>query len=236
MLADNAVGTTCGALNGTVHKPATFLKELLQFIGDELPRWRDRPDRRVDRAETVLTSQLCAHLNSAARRSDGWDILQFRVEEPDAAKRNRKIDLVPAPAGTTVCIEGRRHTDFDALLPIECKRLPTPRESDREEREYVFTENSTSGGIQRFKEGAHGAGHSRGAMIGYIQDGSVSSWADTVSAWVSGLVGVKRGWTGDDVPVLEADDATSGTGRLRSLHGRQGLENIELCHLWIRMN
>jgi hypothetical protein len=154
-----------GTLSSDVQKPATFRHELLDFITAELPRWRDRVDRRDETSETILTSQLCAHLNSAARRAAGWDILQFRVEEPDEKRKGRKIDLVPSPCGAAICVEGRRHTDFDSLMPIECKRLPIPKGEDRDEREYVFSSSSSTGGIQRFKAGHHGAAHTFGAMI-----------------------------------------------------------------------
>jgi hypothetical protein len=159
-----------GVLGKDVHLPATFLHELLNFIRDELPRWRDRKDRKKETSETTLSSQLCAHLNSSARHSEGWDILQFRTEEPDEHNRGRKIDLVPAPSGVNIWVDGRQHTDFDTLLPIECKRLPTPTGSNRDEREYVFSKFGSTGGIQRFKAGHHGGQHKLGAMIGYIQN------------------------------------------------------------------
>jgi hypothetical protein len=166
MLANlSPISYQSGTLKKDVHLPGSSLRELLDFITDELPRWRDRPDRNPETSETILTSQLCAHLNSAARNSHGWDILQFRIEEPDEQQRGRKIDLVPAPCGAIVWIEGRGYTDFEFLLPIECKRLPTPRGQDRDEREYVFSQYTSTGGIQRFKAGHHGASHSLGAMI-----------------------------------------------------------------------
>jgi len=118
-----------GSLSTDIHAPATFRYKLLDFIASELPKWRDRPDRPVESSETVLSSQLCAHLNGAARHSAGWDVLQFRPEERDEENAGRKIDIVPAPCGTTICIEGRRHTDFDSILPIECKRLPFRKEA-----------------------------------------------------------------------------------------------------------
>src|SRR5215213_1127771 len=103
MLADSPdVLTKSGTLGHDVHLPATSRSELLDFIREQLPLWRDRPDRRNETAETTLTSQLCAHLNSAARHSEGWDFLQFRVEEPDEQRRNRKVDLIPAPCDACV--------------------------------------------------------------------------------------------------------------------------------------
>lgn len=236
MLADGVATGPVGALNNEVHKPKTFFSELLDFIADNLPRWRERNDRTAETSETVLTSQLCAHLNSNARVSTGWDILQFRTEEPDERVKGRTIDLVPAPAGTVLCVEGRSYTDFDALLPVECKRLPTPARVGRDEREYVFSKYGSRGGIQRFKAGSHGAAHAVGAMIGFIQSDTVAFWKTTIAAWIRGLAGSAADWSDSDLLVLEVDDATLGTGLLRSSHARApGLSEIELCHLWIVM-
>lgn len=227
-----------GSLSKDVHLPATSLYELLNFITDELPRWRDRPDRKRVTSETSLSSQLCAHLNSAARHSSGWDILQFRTEEPDEQVKGRKIDLVPAPSDATVWVEGRRHVDFDPLLPIECKRLPTPNDKERDEREYVFNRNASTGGIQRFKAGHHGAVHKLGAMIAYIQQETSMFWNTRVAEWINDLIASgQKNWTAKDLLHLEQDDATRQVAVLRSFHTREkDLPEIELRHLWVQMN
>jgi hypothetical protein len=226
-----------GSLRSDVHKPATFRRELIDFIAEELPRWRDRPDRPNETSETILTSQLCAHLNSAARHAPGWDILQFREEAPDEVRKGRKIDLVPSPCGATICVDGRRHTEFDSLMPIECKRLPTPKGDDRDEREYVFSRSTSTGGIQRFKDGHHGAAHTFGSMIGYVQEEKTAVWDKRVAGWISNLAGVQPGWTIKDLLRLERSDSASRLSVFRSSHERQnGLPEIELCHLWMEMN
>jgi hypothetical protein len=239
MLANFPIAVTpSGTLSESVHLLATFRHELLAFIAGQLPRWRDRADREPATAETVLTSQLCAHLNSAARHSVGWDLLQFRVEEADEQKKGRKVDLVPAPCGATVWIEGRRHADFDSLMPIECKRFPTPTGKNRDEREYVFNEHASTGGIQRFKEGHHGAAHSFGAMIGYIQQDTAKHWHECVTGWISELTArIEPGWTAADQLQIESDDAALRLAVFRSCHERGcGLPKIELRHLWLQMN
>jgi hypothetical protein len=227
-----------GTLGTNVQRPEAFRHELLDFISSQLPCWRDRPERPNVTAETLLTSQLCAHLNSAARHSDGWDILQFRVEEADEQNSGRKIDLVASPSDTTIIIEGRRHTDFDSLMPIECKRLPTPQGKDRDEREYVTSRYSTTGGIQRFKAGNHGAIHKLGAMIGYVQEETTAFWDQRVSQWINDLISTgQAGWTREDLLRFERRDATLRLAILHSSHKRQkGLAEIELCHLWVEMN
>lgn len=239
MIADlSDAPTRSGTLRYDVQLPATSRHELLDFIADELPQWRDRPERRNETSEASLTSQLCAHLNSAARHSDGWDILQFRIEEPDEQNKNRKIDLVPAPCGTTICIEGRRHTDFDPLLPIECKRLPTPTGEDRDEREYVINRHASTGGIQRFKAGHHGSTHTLGAMIAYVQEDSAMLWDKRVAGWIKDLVDSGHpGWTAADFLHLEREVKAQRLAVFRSLHPRDNsLREIELRHLWLQMN
>ena len=106
---------------------AAALHELLDFITAELPRWRDRADRQHETGETILTSQLCAHLNSAARHSAGWDMLQFRVEETDEQNRRSRRALEALPARfegvlrdwRLVNNEGRRSSAFYSILDHE---------------------------------------------------------------------------------------------------------------------
>ncbi len=239
MLADAQGGSArSGSLGKDVHLPAASLYELLDFINSELPRWRDRADRRQEISETSLTSQLCAHLNSASRHTTGWDFLQFRTEEPEEQTRGRKLDLIAAPCGATVWIEGRCHIDFDPLLPIECKRLPTPHGTGRDEREYFTTGQGSTGGIQRFKTGVHGAKHRLGAMIAYVQQESRTFWNSRITEWITGLVTTSEpGWTADDHLNLVQDDSRLRLTVFRSSHARNnGLSDIELRHLWISMN
>lgn len=237
MLAnDRGAQNHFGSLAKDVHKPEAFRLELIDFIAGELPRWRDRADRPVVQAETPLTSQLCAHLNSASRHTVGWDILQFRVEESDEQNKGRKIDLTPAPSGSVIYIDGRRFTDFDMLMPIECKRFPIPTSSTRDEREYVFSNHSSTGGIQRFKAGSHGSVHALGAMIGYVQTQTNIFWQNQVEEWISALAASEAGWSLADLLQVERVDAALRLTLLRSSHQRQNnLPPIELRHVWIEM-
>ena len=239
MLANSQEETTSsGRLHTDVHLPATSRYELIEFIASEMPLWRDRADRPRGDGENVLTSQLCGHLNSAARHTPGWDFLQFRVEEPDEVRRGRKVDLVAAPCGATVWIEGRRHVDFDAILPIECKRLPVPNRTDRDEREYVYSGLSSTGGIQRFKLGHHGSLHLVGAMIAFVQSETANFWWKRVCEWIKDLVEAgEEGWTDSDHLTMLREDSSKNLTVLNSIHSRvDGAENIELRHLWLSMN
>jgi hypothetical protein len=238
MLADSPITAQTGRLEPEVQLPGTARSELLEFIADELPRWRDHPERKPETSETALTDQLCDHLNSATRTSDGWSRIQFRTEVPDEVRRGRAIDLAPKPCGVVLVIEGRRHTQFDTLLPIECKRLPTPREGGRDEREYVVTATGSTGGMQRFKFGHHGAAHRDAAMIGYVQEQTFSHWLAQVNAWIRDLSSeTDSAWSYMDALQPLKDDSAVGLCTLCSHHQRgSGLGEIALQHLWIKMN
>lgn len=227
-----------GSLSKEIHVPATFLQELVTFIADQLPAWRDHPDRTQETSEPRLSAQLCSHLNSAARRTKGWDILQFKQEEPDATVKNRTLDLAASPCDATIWVGGRRTTVFETILPIECKRLPTPPEAGRDRREYVFSSKTTTGGIQRFKDGLHGATHNLAAMIGYIQNETSSTWHKRANEWIEELIAdAKPGWSSEDHLQMRSEDTKRRMAVLVSSHPRTGgKDNIELQHLWILMN
>ena len=239
MLADHLdLMLPARGLDQNLHLPAGWRLSLLEFIAVELPVWRDDPRRPVETAETSLTTRLCAHMNSATRKSNGWDFLQFRIEEPDEVASGRKLDLVAAPSAAIIWIEGREYTQYTALVPIECKRLPIPANKSRDEREYLYSTLSSTGGIQRFKTGHHGAAQSVGAMIGYIQSQDVEYWVSKVQGWLENLVDAKiDGWAHDDQLSVTRRDDVAGLASLESCHRRKGgLSDIRLQHLWIQMN
>lgn len=237
MLADQGDSRTAsGALDASLHLPGEWLSSLLAFITSILPGWRDDPARPIQTSETGLSAQLCARLNSACRHR-GWDFLQFKREEPDEGDTRRTIDLAAAPRGATLWIEGREYTEYRTLLPIECKRLPTPSGARRDEREYLYNKHSSTGGVQRFKAGHHGSLHCRAAIIGFIQGHSVAYWQCRLNSWIDGFVSDGLdGWSSADKLTLLLDDAAGRVASLRSTHRRQsGLDEIMVDHLWIEM-
>ena len=238
MLADSSNIVHSGGLDREIHLPFTVKLQLVGFIAEQLPRWRDHPDRPSAEAETTLTEHLCDYLNSATHNSIVWDYVQFRTETVDETRAGRSIDLTVKPCGAVLIIKGRRHSQFDALFPVECKRLPTPKGTKRDEREYVITKHGTTGGIQRLKLGHHGAAHTFAAMIAYVQDRSFSHWLNQVNGWINDLSAKPNSaWSDSDILQRLSDDSVIGISTLKSRHRREGgLDECELRHLWIRMN
>lgn len=196
--------------------------------------WRSRTDRPKSKDEPSLNDSLCGHLNSAARGQIGWDILQFRSEKPDATHRGRKLDLIVSPT-INVEIAGRLYSDQHTILPIECKRLPTPKRAGRDPREYVFSLTSTTGGIQRFKNGHHAADHSQALMIGYVQARTPKHWNGMTQRWIINLAfSGEPGWSLGDL--LRATHVTTpkGLSAFESSHSRPRIATgIKLRHLWV---
>lgn len=207
---------------------------LVDFITDHLGRWRDYPDRPAVESEPELTAQLGAYLNTEAR--DLLDVVQFTTEAPDSAQRGRRLDMAVQPRVARILVEGRSYTLFDTILPIECKRLPTPDDRGRDEREYVLVgDGRTTGGIQRFKLGAHGAAHATAVIIGYIQEGDAEHWLQAVNGWLAEAGKADPLWAGEQLTAVTSKKA-SAVHRFRSNHRRlRGSGNVGLWHLWIAL-
>ena len=237
MLADGGGRhAVAGTLDGDLLLGSEWHVAFLEFIAGLLPGWRDHPDRPQADAETALTAQLCARISSALRHGR-WDFLQVRREEPDEASAARAIDIAVAPAGSRILVEGRTYTEYNTLLPMECKRLPTPKGHERDEREYLYSQYKTTGGVQRFKAGHHASRHSRAAMIGYVQQCDIVHWAQQTDGWIDRLAAAKEpGWRMSDKLALAHHDTANRVAQFRSTHQRdKGLADIELDHLWIEM-
>lgn len=237
MLADDSPGAPIGALT-VLHRPAEWLETVVDFVFAQLPRWRDDPARPPATSETKLTEQLCRFLESATRHA-GLDTISFAVEPHDPKAPGRKIDLAFFPRDCVINVGGRHHTLYDLLVPIECKRLPTPvrRGKDRRERrEYLHTQQKTVGGVQRFKAGHHGAGFDLGVMIGYVQTGSIATWRRTIDRWIAVLLRARiLGWAESERLETVSDDPLARIGRSRSRHSRAHSTPVTLHHLWIEM-
>lgn len=238
MLADSENTTNyAGTLDANVHESLGWISSLVSFIAEALPKWRDDPRRPTTDSERVLTAQLCSRLNSLSRHSSGWDILQFKQEEPDETVGNRSIDLAALSCDAIITIAGRKYSEYETLLPIECKRLPTPTGSERDEREYLISKYSSTGGVDRFKQGRHGAAHQRAAMIGYVQDKDVNFWHSEVDKWITGIISAStKGWSLEDKLTLIKHDQAHKLASLTSVHERvPDLGPINIDHIWIEI-
>ena len=154
-----------GNLDAGVLELGAFCREIVSFIERELPLWRQRPEISQVEDEPRLNQSLCLHLDQASRHK--FDSIRFLQEPIQGSGRNADIGALPVD---TITVEGITYKDYEQLLPIECKRLPTPPDSRRSELEYVHgMPGKRTGGIERFKHGLHGRENRHALLIAYVQ-------------------------------------------------------------------
>ncbi len=207
-------------------EPGTLARRTIEFVRNQLPAWRDDPERESVDAEEALNGQLCKFLNFAARSN--FPMAQFHHEERQTERRRVDLSVV------SEILVG--HTKYEPFLVMEGKRLPAPS-SDRE-REYVIGTKKPSGGIERFKLGLHGDRLTQAAVIGYVQSGSFGRWHTSINEWIGELsAGSGSVWSDDDCLRNLENDRRNRVAICRSVHSRVSATSsqIELDHLWIEM-
>ncbi|MFT5622725.1 MAG: hypothetical protein ACI9FZ_000650 [Bacteroidia bacterium] len=226
-----------GTPDDTLLDADAFHYAIVAFIVKELPVWRDRPTRPKASDEPSLNQTLCLHLNSAARRQC-FDSIQFLQEplQPTA----RRVDIGVMPLGT-ITVEGRSYEDFEQLLPIECKRLPTPIDKRRNDCEYVHgLPGHRTGAIERFKHGLHGPQNRRALIIAYVQSESFAHWLATINERLVKLAdnNTDHGlWSPSELLSTNTIAPNNDIQQLLSQHRRiSDSACIDIEHLWILTN
>lgn len=236
MIEKAAETQTRGGITSGIQKD-TLVSKTIAYIWRQLPAWRDDPYRKYEQSENKLNLQLVKFLDARAR----CDFPMVRFDHQEYQSGRRTVDI-SASSVETVTIGAKLHTIYDAILVIEGKRLPAPS-LDRE-KEYVSGgKDNASGGIQRFKLGLHGGDHNTVAMVGYVQERSLSQWHNQINDWIAkfeqGVFEDSCDWSaGEKLDVFE-EDSLNGVASYRSVHSRVGSvknKRIELHHLWIEMN
>jgi len=208
-----------------------FHEAIIAFIENELPVWRDRIDRPAVADEPRLNESLCDHLDCAARHY--FDSIRFSHEPVQTS--GRAADLAVKPTSRMV-VGTTAYSIFEQLLPIECKRLPTPSDPRRSDCEYVHgTPGHRTGAIERFKHCLHGPDNDRAMIVGYVQSESFDFWLKKVNARLRSLADGESLWA--PVELLRASGApSSDLKQLQSSHRRSHSLPIEIRHLWLNMN
>lgn len=224
-----------GSPDETLLDADAFHEAIVTFIEQELPVWRDRMDRPDADDEPRLNESLCDHLDCAARHS--FDIIRFTHEPLQTP--GRAADLAVKPV-SEILVGTSAYSIFEQLLPIECKRLPTPRDNKRSDCEYVHgVPGHRTGAIERFKHRLHGPTNDRAMIIGYVQSESFDHWLTTINARLTQFAakGVDDGlWAPSEIIATAATSNGSDLRRLKSSHRRTGSSAVHIRHLWLSMN
>ncbi|MEQ2007256.1 MAG: hypothetical protein ABMA26_10710 [Limisphaerales bacterium] len=228
-----------GSPAAEVLEAGAFCREIVAFVERELPVWRQRPELAQVEDEPRLNQSLCLHLDKSSRRS--FDSIRFVQEPIQGSGRNADIGVFPV---NTINMEGTDFSDHEQLLPIECKRLPTPPDSRRSDLEYVHgLPGHRTGGIERFKHGSHGRTNQRALMIAYVQADSLAHWMTAINARLTQLAanGTDAGlWSPCEPLSRDAWLYGNAVHRLTSSHRRltppSCSPEVAMDHLWLLMN
>ena len=138
---------------------------------------------------------------------------------------------------------GRQYSSYNANLFcwIEAKRLPTPNNVHRDEREYVFVDHSQNqfkgnGGIERFKLNKHGEGLPVAIMFGYVQSNTFEFWEEKINHWLQLYSSIEPSYNNEKLIRIDKK-----ANRFLSTHiridykSKQKMDDITIYHFWIRV-
>lgn len=215
----------------------TLVGRTIEFVLAELPNWRDDTNRQPEESEERLNAQLCKFLQVAARHS--LKMVFFQHEEKQTGAR--RVDL--AAFTENQFVGATFHTIYEPFLVFEGKRLPPPKGQSKRKREYVTGGDETSGGIQRFRLGLHGAGQDMAVMVGYIQKKTPAEWFNQINLWIKQLESEQSSddlkWLAEDTLFNFSENKSGCTSIANSSHTRTGKvssQKIHLKHLWVKMD
>lgn len=227
-----------GNLEAGVLELGAFYREIISFIEHELLVWRGRSEISQVEDEPRLNQSLCLHLDKASRLN--FDSIRFLQEPIQGSGRNADLGVMPV---NTIVVEGISYQDYEQLLPIECKRLPTPPGSRRSDLEYIHgLPGQKTGAIERFKHGLHGRENHHALIVAYVQVNSFAHWQTAINARLTEMATDGSTATLWSPAETLSTDALSNTKviRLKSRHRRLQppccSKNVEMEHLWVRMN
>lgn len=211
-------------------------EQLFNFIDNVLPVFKVKSknkDGSLVTSEDEITEDLADFLDIEQEALNQDQNISFKFTNQSKKKADIGVKW------------GRVYAAYnrDPFCWIEAKRLPTPKDKDRDEREYVIVSQEKvngkkkfkgNGGIQRFKEGKHAPEIYYSIMIGYIQDdNNVNVWLSKINTWIIELANANNGFWGNEDCLNKY--VSNKCNRFFSTHKRKDKEPITLHHYWIKL-
>jgi hypothetical protein len=213
-----------------------YVESVVSFIERYLPSFALNATIENNDNEWFLNDDLELFFNHEAKcTSDTEEEYPFFFK----AEPKNKIEKGKPDIGTYISIKSQR--SYIPFFTIECKRLPTPRSTLAEQKEYVMGQK---GGISRFKRNEHGVDLPVNAMIGYIEKYDFEYWHNEINLWIDSLNGtIEEGketiknikWSNDEI--LEKIYFNE-IARLHSKHPRINTtltNDVTLIHFWVKI-
>jgi hypothetical protein len=196
-------------------KPSEKLPSLIQLIEDKMS----------DFASSHTFDKIMVKKKGETQHSTAFAVFMgkkqttFTFQNEIAQEGSHKIDI------------GVFDQDTDELIfTIEAKILPTPKDTERDEHEYVYRNIGGGAGIERFKNCVHGLDNNLdllpvNGMIAYIKKENFAYWFDKVNQWIK-----EAGW--DDEEKLSPKYPPQND-KHESKHLRIDNSTVKLHHFWV---
>lgn len=214
-----------------------FIEEKIELFPAYLSasiKFQNLPDNI--QGENKLTEQFHRFLTSQLGNYDykivsKEDIYNFIIENQTSGEGHRSYDIS--------IILGKLTHNAGKILVIEAKRLPTL--GTKREKEYLF---GNLGAIERFRKEVHGQDvkSNKAIILGYIQKENSSFWLEKINTWIdeeSKEIEYNESvisWTERDKLKVDNSFSNKKVKKLKSIHKRITLAEIELIHYWIEIN
>ena len=208
-----------------------YVESVVSFIERYLPSFSFNAPIENNDNEWFLNDKLAQLLTHEARFGE-FPFTFF--PEPKHEKESGKPDI-----GALISIKTQRN--YYPFFTLECKRLPTPRSTADEKKEYV---TGFKGGITRFKRNEHGVDLPINAMIGYVEKYDFEYWHSEINNWIESLNGtIEKGKTSTKDITWVTDEILekiyfNEIARLHSKHPRINstfTTEVTLVHFWVKI-
>lgn len=198
-----------------------YVDNLIAFLENVLPNFPREKRLGKDQSENDMTEELYKFLTRKARFAKLPYEFQPEKSQKMPKGHDKRIDIAARVL--------TRGIDMEVVYCLEAKKLPTDKPGGKREREYVSGE---MGGIERFKNGAHGKDDygnllPRNGMVAYVIEYDFAHWHSQINAWIE-----LSGWSANENLTL---NYFSAIGKLTSNHLRTSGEGLELSHFWVKV-
>jgi hypothetical protein len=152
--------------------------------------------------------------------SNATDSVWVFVQENKNKKVKSKEDIGISPKSRPTKV----------FFVLEAKRLPSSSK-----KEYII---GNTGGIERFKKDKHGKNFQRAGMIGYVQTYDFDTWKNKINSWIDEEIispsPSALTWITNDKLVEQSQNFK--IAQYTSIHNCLSKKNINLTHLWVKLN
>lgn len=200
---------------------AAYVDKIIVFLEDALPGFPKAKQLKKESSENALTEELYKYLTRKARLENYPFEFQPEKNQKMPKGHDKRVDMA---------VRINTHAiDMEVVYCIEAKKLPTDKSGGKREKEYVL---GTTGGIERFKNEAHGKDDEgnllpRNGIVAYVIEHDFYYWHSQVNHWMS-----NSGWSASEILTIEL---IADIGKLKSIHPCVSGKEVELTHFWVML-